>query len=421
MNIKKWSSVFILLLLILSFVLSCGSNDTKKDAAAPFDNLSFDFNQLTPTSDYVFYYDLATLPSLYIAINILTHDRETYMYQARTTIDPEKVPSYVTVLEDNDAMQDKIKELYAANPNATYTFYVLDSQFARVATFFYSIGIKKENVKVVLLNDGKGTYEHWANLFNKGTATEVYNEYKAKVEEAFNENYDDPYLDPWDLAYGYYHIPVLEYENFTLWTQWPELLSTGHSDEDFKKYVSDKGYRYLKVNPLEYYKFLSDENQSTFLTMLGLDKKWSDADGDNGDLQNQTIGEALDASEKPNIIITGTRYIDQKHIEDTIAYYGEEYDYFYKAHPKYPEVAPNNKLVTMLPYSLPMEAILWAYGDKIAAIGGYQSSLYMNAQAETKKFFYDISSGSEMVEPLNLMYEEGLLGDEEHVHFFVLD
>lgn len=420
MNVKKCSRVFISLFLMLSFIFSC-SKDVSQDTGTSFDNLSFDFNNLTPTSDYVFYYDLATLPSLYIAINMFTHDKETYLYQARETIDPAKVPSYVAVLDSPDDMKNKIAELHEKNPNATYTFYVLDNQFAWAVTLFYSIGIKNDNIKVVLLNDGKGTYKDWADLFNTTMAFNTFNEYKTRVDDVFDRLYNDPNLDPWDLAYGYYHIPVLEYDNFSLWTQWPELLSTSHSDEEFKKYVANKLNKYLKVNPLDYYHFLSEEDQSAFLTLLGLDRVWSDADGGNGDLQNQTIGDAFDASDKPNIIITGTRYIDQKHIEDTIAYYGDGYDYFYKAHPKYPEVAPTNKTIVMLPYVLPMEGILWAYGDKIAAIGGYQSSLYMNAQAETKKFFYDIDSGSEMVEPLNLMYEEGLLGDDEYVHFFVIE
>ncbi len=408
------------LFLILSFACSCSSNYTAEQSTQ-FGSSGFDFEKLTPTSDYVFYYDLVTLPSLYIAINMLTHTKESYFFQDRTTIAPAEVPSHVTLLDSDEAVKSKIEELHAANPNATYTFYVLDYQFVRVATLFYAAGISKDNVQVILLNDGTSTYEHWYALFNTITAMDSYNEYKSKVEEVFNELYDDPNLDPWDLYYGYYHIPVVEYDNFSLWTQWPELLSTSKSDEEFQKYAANKVSRYLKVNPLEYYKFLSEDKQNKFLAMLGLDKKWSSADETNGDLENQTIGDAFDKSDKPNIIITGTRFIDQNYIEDTIAYYGDEYDYFYKAHPKYPEIAPTNKIVTMLPYSLPMEAILWAYGDEIAAIGGYQSSLYMNAQADTKKFFYGINSGSDMVKPLNLMYEEGLLGDEEHVHFFMLE
>lgn len=402
---------------MLSFVYSCSSQEPKQQAKALF--TGSDFEKLTPTSDYVFYYDLATMPSLYIAISMLTHDKESYVYQGRNTIDGTKIPAHVTMLESNDAMKDKIQELNTANPDATYTFYVLDYQFARVATLFYSAGISRDKVEVVLLNDGTGTYVHWDTLFNTDTGMETYNEHKDTVEEVFSTLYTDPDLDPWDYYFGYYHAAVLEYDNFYFWTQWPELLTTNNMDKDFQNIVANNIKRYFKVNPLEYYHFLSEENQNHFLTLLGLDKVWSNADGNNGDLENQTIGEALDASDKPNIIITGTRTIDQQHIEDTIAYYGDEYDYFFKAHPKYPMASPTNKTVIMLPYSLPMEAIFWAYGDKIAAIGGYQSSLYMNAQQETKKFFYGISRGEEMNEPLNLMSREGLLGDD--VKFFVVE
>ncbi len=418
MNIKKCSKVFIALCLMLSFVYSCSSSDNSKSATKEIFTGS-NFEMLTPTSDYVFYYDLATMPSLYVAISMLTHEIESYVYQGRDTIDGSKVPSHVTMLDSNDAMRDKISEIHAVDPNATYTFYVLDYQFARVATLFYNAGISRDKVDVVLLNDGTGTYVHWDTLFNISAGMDTYNEHKDTVEEVFSTLYTDPDLDPWDYYFGCYHVAVLEYDNFYFWTQWPELLTTANAPDEFKKIAANNIHRYFKVNPQEYYHYLSEENQEKFLSLLGLDKKWSSADGTNGDLENQTIGEALDASDKPNIIITGTRTIDQRHIEDTLAYYGDDYDYFFKAHPKYPVASPTNKVIKMLPYSLPMEAILWAYGDKVAAIGGYQSSLYMNAPLESKKFFYGIDNGDDMVEPLNLMYKEGLLGDD--VKFFVID
>ncbi len=420
MNIKKLSRVFISLCLMLSFVYSCSSSDSgsQKTAAKKDIFTGANFDLLTPTSDYVFYYDLATMPSLYIAISMLTHDKESYVYQGRETINPSKVPSHVNMLDNNEAMQEKIKELHAANPDATYTFYVLDYQFARVATFFYSAGISRDNVDVVLLNDGTETYVHWHTLFNVDTGLDTYNEYKDTVEELFSELYANPDVDPWDFYFGCYHVAVLDNDNFYFWTQWPQLLTTGNMDKDLKKIVDNNIHRYFQVNPQEYYHYLSEENQNKFLELLGLDKKWSSADETNGDLENQTIGEALAASDKPNIIITGTRTLDQQYIEDTIAYFGDEYDYFFKAHPKYPTF-PESELVTMLPYALPMEAILWAFGDDVAAIGGYQSSLYMNAPLESKKFFYGIDNGEDMVEPLNLMYQEGLLGDD--VKFFVLE
>ena len=406
----------IILCLGLVFLTNCTIQSTNPIGIGTTPSL----DSLVPTSDYVIYSDCATLPTLYIAINMLTHNKPSFMYMGRpNTIDITKIPDHVTMIANDDDMRLKIAELNVANPNATFTFYMNDLRIAKVFSHFYSQGIPASRVKVVMLSDGTGTYNSFAEQFSSQNAMKNWEEAEDKYKAELAKT-PAPYLYP-DHFYGgdggpntFLTAPAIE-QNTSFWMQWPELLVSDSAD--LKKHLQENGKRYNKVDPLKYYQSLSSENQQKFFTLVGLDKKWADGEGD-GTLKNQTIGEALDASPNPNIIIIGTNPFGgggnktDAYIARVKAKYGDEYDYFFKGHPE-TTTHPADKSIVVLPFRLPMEAIIWAYGNKISVLGGYQSSLYMNAPKEIDKFFFAISGGSSLLAPLNIMYKQGLLGKVE--------
>ena len=419
---------FILCLGIM-FLANCSTQSTNPIGIGT----TPDFASLVPTSDYVIYYDNATLPTLYSAINMLTHTKESYIYMERGTIDPAKMRALGTHIKiingsataagvnDGDhtiadpAMIAKIKELNTLNPKATFTFYVNESRFSRVFNYFYRQGISKDRVRVVQISDGTLTYNNWAENFSGTGAFSAWKGFEAKFNEEFNkENSTEPLSGEYFAHTGAQHTPAVLHTSYEYWMQWPELLVS--DSEDLKNYLIENAKRYYKADPLKYYQSLSSIDQQRFLTLLGLDKKWADGEGD-GTLKDQTIGEALDASPKPNIIITGTKGTagngTDSYIKRVKAHYGDNFDYFFKGHPG-DTTHPSDKSIVVLPFKLPMEAIVWAYGDKMSVLGGYQSTLYMNAPKEMKKFFFDIKSdGSDLVAPLNLMFQQGLFGKVE--------
>ena len=417
---------FILCLGIM-FLANCSTQSTNPIGIGT----TPDFASLVPTSDYVIYYDNATLPTLYSAINMLTHTKPSYMYMGRASTIFTKKPSHVTMIEgsatevdgtDNDdiatadaAMIAKIKELNTLNPQATFTFYVNESRFSRVFNYFYRQGISKDRVRVVQISDGTLTYNNWAENFSGTGAFSAWKGFEAKFNEEFNkENSTEPLSGEYFAHTGTQHTPAVLHTSYEYWMQWPELLVS--DSEDLKNYLIENAKRYYKVDPLKYYQSLSSTDQQRFLTLLGLDKKWANGEGD-GTLKDQTIGEALEAFPKPNIIITGTIKTAGNGTDDYIkrvkAHYGDKYDYFFKGHPG-DTTHPSDKSIVVLPFRLPMEAIIWAYGNKMSVIGGFESTLYMNAPKEVDKFIFDRKSdGSDLVAPLNIMYKQGLLGKVE--------
>ena len=402
-------------LLLLLLVASCTVKENSTNPIGIGTTPSLD--SLVPTSDYVIYSDCATLPTLYIAINMLTHNKPSFMYMGRpNTIDTTKIPNHVTMMANDDAMRVKIAEINNADPNATFTFYMNDLRIAKVFSHFYSQDIPTSRVKVVMLSDGTQTYNSFADNFSSQNAIKDWKKaedrYKAELAKNPKPNLNADYFWKGDNVGTFLTAPILE-QNTSFWMQWPELLVS--DSEDLKKHLQENGKRYNKVDPLKYYQSLSELNQQKFLTLVGLDKKWTDGEG-HGTLKDQTIGEALDASPKPNIIITGTNPYGAKtddYIKRVKAHYGDKYDYFFKGHPE-DTTHPADKSIVVLPFRLPMESIIWAYGDKISILGGYESSLYMNAPKEINKFFFnEEANGSTLFPPLNIMYKQGLLGKVE--------
>lgn len=398
------------------FLGSCSVQSTNKLNLGSMPAL----HELIPQSDYVIYSDCATLPTLYSAINMFTHNKESYIYMGRAnTLDLSKLPSYVHSVSSVAAMRSKVAELNAKNPSATFTLYVNDARVAKVFSYFYSQGIGANRVKVVMLSDGTGTYKEFADYYS--SQLQAYSTFQAKLDIYRRElaknpapNLDKDFFFSYSGNRAVFLTAPIAAENTVLWMQWPNLFVS--DSKDLENYLLENTKRYYKVEPLAYYKNLSIEKQQQFLKLVGLDKVWANGEG-NGTLQNQTIGQALSASSKPNIIITGTNPYNpsgantDSYIAKVKAKYGNGYDYFFKGHPA-DTTTPSDKSIVVLPFRLPMEAILFAYGDQISVIGGYESSLYMNAPQETQKFFFnEKSDGSTLVTPLNLMYRESLLGN----------
>ncbi len=412
-----------LLLLLVVFMTSCSIYKSDNTIGM---GTEIGFDLLVPTSDYVIYSDCATLPTLYIGIHMHTHSIESYMYMGRATLDTDKLPDHVTLVEsgntDIDAsvekMREKIAELHAENPDATYTLYANDLRAAKAFKYFYSQGISEDKVTVVLLSDGTMTYYQWAAKFSPSstgmsTFSSGQNTYKNALKSPSNLGRDTFYDDN-----GTFLTVASVAENTYMWMQWPELLVS--DSEDLINHLDENGSRYYKVDPLKYFQSLPAKDEASVISLFGLDNVWESTisegkGGDSGTLDGQTIQEVLDASPKPNIIITGTSGIDQRYITKTKELYGDDYDYFYKGHPGHRSYYPTDESITILPWGTPMEAVLWAFGDDIAVLGGYQSSLYMNAPKDMKKFFY---ASSLTTSPLDLMYPLGLLGSE--VEFITL-
>ncbi|MGL4676965.1 MAG: hypothetical protein ACRCWI_04775 [Brevinema sp.] len=398
---------------LLIFIVSCSSSQVGNPAGI---GSKPNFADLIPKSDYVIYSDCATVPTLYAALHMQTHTIESYIFMGRTgTLDIQEFPPHVSSVANVEEMRKKIAELNRNDPQATFTLYMNDLRVAKLFTYFYSQGISEDRVTAVMLSDGVGTYNEWKKVFGgtKGWNTwkNAQDTYKKALNNPKDLNIDYFWTKP---NFGVFLTAPATANNTSIWMQWPELLIA--DNQDFKNYLEQNGSRYYKVDPLEYYQSLTDMQKQGVIRLFGLNKKWS-MNEEGGTLNDQTIEEALRASPKPNIMLTATNPFGDKTdglIAKAKAKYGDRYDYFFKGHPG-DRTKPADTSIIVFPFPLPIEPILWLYGKNIAVMGGYESSLYLNAPKEIKKFFY-LKSGSDItIAPLDIMYQQGLLGEVEFI------
>ncbi|MGL5253595.1 MAG: hypothetical protein ACRC9L_01005 [Brevinema sp.] len=404
------------LLIILSALATCSV--VPNPVAISF-GVSPTIEALLPISDYAIYTDEATLPTLYSSLTFLSHDKPSYFYSARAgAINTTRVPPHVKVLSSDAELKDKIAELNATNPNSTFTFYMNDLRLAKLQMFFYSQGISADRVRAIMLSDGTATYAGFTDNYLSQDAFSKWNQAKRRVLDTLSRptalSDKDEFIPDGTFLTG----PDVS-SNIEFWMQWPELLST--SSDELRRHLETTTGKYYKVQPSEYYDLLPSAKQEDFQKLVGLDKSWAKGEG-NGTLNNQTILEALNDSPNPNIIIVGTNPFGNqtdKYIAQVKNKYGDKFDYFFKAHPA-DSTNPADTTITVFPNRLPMEAILFAYSDNIAVLGGYESSLFMSAPTKIEKFFFPkrngtVTSPENLLSPLNGMYQKGILGKVEFI------
>ena len=101
-------------------------------------------------------------------------------------------------------------------------------------------------------------------------------------------------------------------------------------------------------------------------------------------------------------------------IKQVYEIYNEDYIILYKPHPsalpdESQEQFLNGLEIKVLPGTIPMEAISFIYPN--LKLGGFDSSLYMSADAGKTEFFF-VPNKEELVPPLNQLYDD-LFSDSE--------
>ena len=254
----------------------------------------------------------------------------------------------------HDWMKSYIADLYYGNPNAHFNFFFTDLS---VDYFYYTVvaqAIPTSAYKLVLLSDGTAS----ASILNRvygvdsdGNPSGWHQRLLAsltKVASYIYENgWDRDYiaanlLDPNGPAASYTGVPAFFFANHAYATLclfsdncewWLNRLRAGENlsainaiDPEFVSTIlSTKGLtQNIYANSL--LAGLSAEDQAKFKTIFHFDSDSFDASREAG---------------KKIMVILGTSWAGEKdnlydYIKATIAYFGDEYDYYYKPHPGWP-------------------------------------------------------------------------------------
>lgn len=410
------------------------------------------YEKYPATHEYDFYMTLGTLPTLYATLNAYEEKNpNTYMWFYRgNTISYEYTAEHIhyfsTQSQNNGyseinytIIRDKIKEIMAADPKASFNLYCDDLRVAFVLQFVYC-GIEFEDLDVVLLSDGTGTYD----LF-KAQTDAAYAGYAAEWEgliAAFKAGRDDPNFTSEHMQNGdqadrlrYLAFYVSTFPNVEYWVQHKQYLRNESADYMAKKDLMN----IVLKNPRDMYLGLDDETRaayqkvvlanslvgSTTLTTLDdavayfdsklgnrdkevvliLGSSWNDLER-NQPYMDQAIAfytPTRDAGDATKVLYKGKQYtVDANATTVTVdgkaLTIGELGVYlFFKGHPAYPandalQSYFASKGIEILPHRTPVETLFWLYDVKA---GGYQSTSFLSAQkGQTEFFFGDITTAA---------------------------
>ena len=394
----------------------------------------------------------ATIPPLMATLDAIDNGNETYMWYGRpfTFASIDNLEKIVNIVKKEDVnqkginadaitvMQRKVNQLYQKNKKANFRFYVTDYGVEVALRVMTMNKIPEDQYKVILLEDGNGSYTNFKdNYYNVNSIEELNNNIsivnetfeKAKnqklgsIVEAFEGN-----IHNWALAVAYATRDNVEY-----WLQFPDMIES--KDQEIKKMLDDKEIHFIKKNLTSMYSNINEDKKSTFKNII-IDDNIKNIMTFNNDKPILMItgtsytGEQLGTSENEEInqLLETNNYND--FFEATFDYitekYSNKYNFVLKPHPswtpsldeKYKGASWKNeedlenrvdfleeKNIKVLPGQTPAEAIMWAYPNVF--LGGYNSSLYMNEQNGKTLFFIGLENASGLSSPVNELVENG--------------
>ncbi|MGL4561263.1 MAG: hypothetical protein ACRCV0_03105 [Brevinema sp.] len=369
------------------------------------------FKDTIPQTDIVIYYDVATYPTLYFAIHMLTHQKPSFLFTSRRYIIND-LPNHVYLIEVTGIYLDEwnhadliiinhILEINKNNPQSTFTLYINADRATRIINFFYCHGISEDRFKVVLLADGLLTYELWdlvgqrKDLFFKDLSKNMGYYLSSKQ-----------YIDPETFAdNGYIYFLILLNKNVSMW--WPiDLLTRPKLNHLNNLFVESE--RMFELSLKEYVNFLSQDQQKQFLSIVGMNKEFIFKG------KHRSLSTMISESSKKKILILGTNsnlypFKKGKNIDYYVnklkEHYGDTFEYWYKPHPS-DSYIPDG--VVEFSQHIVLEPFLLFYADVFHAIGGIRSTVFLILPTHIEKFLFD-QHINKLPYPLNVMHERDLL------------
>lgn len=398
----------------------------------------------------------ATVPPMMATLSCLESDDTTYMWYGRqqTFTNPSELG--FEMLENNNApsvgissnavdeIANTVLDLYMNDSKVTFDFYVTDYACEAALRIFVAQNIPEANYKVHLLEDGTGSYIYFDDLYGAENGAQEFEQDLTALEDVIASVKDGSYeysIDQYhyDLTYAY-----ATYKNVEYMLQYPELLESQDAEMNAKLNEINT----VKANLTQMFNSLSTEGQQTFKDAV-FDSDYIDPimNQENGKKTLVVCGTSFSGEEFGELtdeVKNGTAQQKFEVFFDQIMEDYPEYNIVIKPHPSWglddPTTTADEKgagwtsnncdgayerrvayceenNIKVLPGQVPMEVLIWAYGEDIK-IGGYSSTLYMNAEPNMTLFFILNSNDlNTLGQPLPSLIENGTLGDGVRVYY----
>lgn len=277
-----------------------------------------------------------------------------------------------------------IKELYSINKNSFFNLYYNDYYAYGWVDAVFSNGLSKDNYKVHLLSDGTASFNYFNAHFNNANANENYSKMaeewltlKGQVaKKGYYKEGATGFAIKAENLKDYAFVMAKEEENVEWWlTRINGTLAPNNTD--FYNLVASTTS--VKVKDLNTSLNAMNEIQKQNLKKL---YKFSDAMFEKAEQEN-----------KKAMVILGTWTVNEYYFKDYVSaiqtYYGDEYVYYYKGHPKNPTYTESGKLEMLesvglidVDSTIPAELIIF-FNPEIY-LSGYPTTSYVSVPTPDK-------------------------------------
>ncbi|MGN0468522.1 MAG: fibronectin type III domain-containing protein [Acutalibacteraceae bacterium] len=305
----------------------------------------------------------------------------------------------------SEKMIEFIADLVEISPEGTkYNLYINDAFVKYILRMLDANGIDESNYTVKLLSDGSGSYANFNKAYNVENATEKYEtmckQWKA-AKDYTKENGGigslTEFMPDYSSSTYAYVAASTSGGNVEWWVARTNgTLNIPNDQSNFLATVTSNPQVVVK-------------NMNTMLT--GIQEKGEKAVSEFKALFNFN-GEMFEDAEiqnKPVMLFVGSRCTSEDAFEEfakfVVAYYGDNYVYYYKGHPAtptalYPEKqAQLDKLgITDVESSIPAELIFFFYPEIYAA--GYSSTTFQSVNPDKTLCYFNVASSTESPEYL---------------------
>ena len=310
---------------------------------------------------------------------------------AMPTVDIDEVLTHNNYDKMVDVTDAYIEELYSIDPDSKFNLYINDYNSYLYLKLMAGNGIPEENYYVTLLSDGGASYSAFNAAFNSEDpdfdADAKYAEMAANLEALYAEvrevkdyNWTQEFCVSTSAFNQYSYVAAKEKNNVEWWILRPRAGVLCSPDEDFINTVltTDKTEGIIEernfASPLA---AMTEEEKASLKALYNFNDEMFAAAEEQGKKAMMILGSWATAESEPDF---------EAYTRLVMAYYGDEFVYYYKGHPNtptslYPDKQEQLAALGLIDVesSINAELILFFYPDIYMC--GYNSSTFMSVES----------------------------------------
>lgn len=311
------------------------------------------------------------------------------------TVSAGKIKSNANQREIYSETTKWVKELYEINPSSKFNFYYNDYYAYGWMQTAIGLDLPTENYKVVLLSDGTASFsyfnEHFDNANYQTEYAKMLNDYQTLKTQIKNKGTYKEDKGGYAISAGdvreYAYLMAKEESNVEWWLTRVSGTLAPNTPEVYSEVEALVNEGKIKVKDLNTLLKALEEEEKVELKAL---YNFSD-----------TMFEKAANEDKKIMVILGTWTDTEKstnfddYVKAVQKYYGDNYVYYYKGHPKNPTNSVAGKLEHLADLGLidvdstiPAELIFFFNPD--AYCTGYQSSTFVSLDDEHSCGIFDV-------------------------------